>query len=58
VIDQATINVRRNTHAPVFNPVDYVTRVSDEHLPVGTLINVTVSASDRDDRVRTQAFQS
>lgn len=50
-ITQATINVRRNLHAPVFNPADYVTRITDEHLAVGSLINITVQATDRDDPV-------
>lgn len=49
---QSTIHVRRNLHAPVFNPADYVTLIADEHLSPGSLINVTVTATDQDDSVR------
>lgn len=55
---QATINVRRNLHAPVFNPADYVTSISDEHLAAGSYINVTVTATDRDDAVSYILFSS
>ena len=51
-ITQATINVLRNLHAPVFNPADYMTRITDEHLAAGTAINITVRATDNDDPVR------
>lgn len=51
-IASAIINVRRNLHAPVFNPADYVARLTDEHLAIGSLINITVTATDRDDPVR------
>ena len=47
----STINVRRNLHAPIFNPADYVTRIRDEHIAAGTPINITVTATDQDDDV-------
>lgn len=50
-VTQSSINVRRNLHAPVFNPADYVTTIYDEYLSVGSPINVTVSARDEDDPV-------
>ena len=51
VVSQITINIRRNLHAPIFNPTDYVTRITDEHLAPGSAINITVKAKDQDDPV-------
>ena len=51
VVSQITINIRRNLHAPIFNPTDYVTRITDEHLAPGSAINITVKATDQDDPV-------
>ena len=50
-VSQATINIRRNLHAPIFNPTDYATRITDEHLASGSAINITVKATDQDDPV-------
>ena len=55
-ITQATIDVRRNLNAPVFNPSDYVTRIADEHIAVGSSINITVTATDEDDPVSTTPY--
>ena len=49
-LSQTTINIRHNLHAPIFNPADYVTRITDEYLAPGS-INITVKATDQDDPV-------
>ena len=51
VVSQITINIRCNLHAPIFNPADYVTRITDEHLAPCSAINITVKATDQDDPV-------
>ena len=43
-VSHTTINIGRNLHTPIFNPTDYVTRITDEHLAPGSAINVTVKA--------------
>ena len=51
IVSQTPINIRCNLLAPISNPTDYVTRITDEHLAPGSAINITVKATDQDDPV-------
>ena len=50
-VSQTTINIKRNLHAPILNPADYVTRITDEYLAPGSALNITVKATNQDDPV-------